>query len=133
MNQIESHSYLENQYVEMWVENGVIHEIFKPRTELELPDLQMLVRDRLKVSAGRMMPAYVDMRQLVYIDLAAIDYSATKESVAYLSAVAFHLDNIMTQFFFNTFRKFYTPLLPIKSFNSKAPALEWLEHFKRVN
>ena len=133
MKQIERYSYLENDYAEMWIEDGVIYEIFKPGTELELLDLRILVSDRLKVSNGRMMPSYVDMRQLVYMDLAAIDYSASHEATAYLSAISFHLDNIMNRFFFNIYQELYTPAIPVKPFTSRVKALEWLEHFKRVN
>ena len=133
MKQIERFHYLESKHVELWVQNGVIHQIFKPGAELELEDLQRLVEDRMKVSEGRLMPAYVDLRQLLFIDPKAMEYAASKEATALLTAAAFHVDNIMNKLLFNIYSDSYAPGVPVKPFACYEQALQWLEYYKRIN
>ena len=133
MRQIERFHYLESKHVELWVQHGVIHQIIKPGAELELEDLQRLAEDRIKVSDGRLMPAYVDLRQLLFVCPKAMEYAASKKATAFLTAAAFHVDNIMNRLLFNIYSDSYAPQLPVKSFASYEQALQWLEHYKRIN
>jgi hypothetical protein len=58
-------SYLENEYVELWVENGIIMEIFKPHIkDITLEMAKTVVRDRLIVSNKVTMPIFIDMGNL---------------------------------------------------------------------
>ena len=133
MKQIERFHYRESKHVELWVQNGVIHQIFKPGAELEQQDLERVEEDRLKVSDGRLMPAYVDLRQLLFMRPKAMEYATSEEATTLLTAIAFHVDNIMNKLLFNIYSDSYAPPVPVKSFASYERALQWLEYYKRIN
>ena len=87
----------------------------------------------MKVSDGRLMPVYVDLRQLLFVCPKAMEYAATEEATAFLTAAAFHVDNIMNRLLFNIYSDSYAPRLPVKSFGSYEQALQWLEYYKWIN
>ena len=128
-----SNSYIENEYVELWEEDGIIYEKFKPQTVLNMEAGRKVVEDRMKLSNKRVMPMLVDIINLVSVDVQTRRWMATEEALAYLSAGAFIINNTLTRLFFNTFLKLDKPKIPTKAFPNESKALIWLEHYKRVN
>ena len=126
-------SYMENEYVELWEEEGIIYEKFKPQTVLNMEAGRKVVEDRMKLSNKRVMPLLVDIKNLVSVDVQTRRWMATEEALAYLSAGAFIINNTLTRLFFNTFLKLDKPKIPTRGFPNESKALIWLEHYKRVN
>ena len=126
-------SYMENEYVELWEEEGIIYEKFKPQTVLNMEAGRKVVEDRMKLSNNRVMPMLVDIKNLVSVDVQTRRWMATEEALAYLSAGAFIINNTLTRLFFNTFLKLDKPKIPTRGFPNESKALIWLEHYKRVN
>jgi hypothetical protein len=122
--------YLENNYVEIWFENGLVHEIFKPQCVLTLESAEDIVRDRLKVSDGKMSPIFIDLRNMVSTTNAARSYMASTEAQAYLSAGALLINNEIHQLLLNLWLKIDKPFIPTKGFTDKQKALLWLEQYK---
>ncbi|MDN5217016.1 hypothetical protein QQ020_33405 [Fulvivirgaceae bacterium BMA12] len=133
MEKSEKLHYLENEYVELWVEDGVIYEVFKPGTVMNLEAGKKVVADRLKVSNRTVMPLFVDMRQLININQETRRFMASKDAVHYLSAGAFLVKGMLTRLVFNTFLIISTPRIPTKGFTDKEKALTWLKYVRNVN
>lgn len=133
MENREKKNYLENEYVEIWIEDGIIYEVFKPGAVLNLEAGKKVVADRLKVSGGTTMPLFVDIRQLVSIDKETRKYMATGEALHYLCAGAFLVKSALNRLTFNAFRVFSAPSIPTKGFTDKEKALNWLRYIKNVN
>ena len=126
-------NYLENKYVEIWIEDGIIFEVFKPGTVINLEAGRKVVADRLKVSDHTTMPLFVDMRQLLSINKETRRYMASKEALHYLSDGAFLVKSTINRLAFNAFQVLSNPPIPTKGFTNKEKALNWLKYIKNVN
>jgi hypothetical protein len=127
-------SYLENEYVELWVENGIIMEIFKPHIkDITLEMAKTVVRDRLIVSNKVNMPIFIDMGNLRSISKEARDYFVTEVSISYLSASAVVLNSYTSWILGKLFMSFSKPILKVELFKSRSKAMEWLQQFVPAN
>ena len=126
-------NYLENKYVEIWIEDGIIFEVFKPGTVINLEAGRKVVADRLKVSDHTTMPLFVDIRQLLSINKETRRYMASKEALHYLSDGAFLVKSTINRLAFNAFQVLSNPPIPTKGFTNKEKALNWLKYIKNVN
>ena len=124
-------SYLENEFIELWIENGIIHEIFKSNLEiLNIEKAKQIVTDRLKVSNGITRPIFADISNMVSVDKASRKYLAEGDAMKYLSATAILVDNPITKFAAGIYIRIDKPSIPTKFFTDKALALTWLERYK---
>lgn len=124
-------SYLENECVELWIENGIIHEIFKPNLKiLDIEKAKQIVTDRLKVSDGITRPLFVDLGNMVSVDKASRTYLAEGDAMKFLSATAILVDNPIAKFAANIYIRVDQPDIPTKFFTEKTLALTWLEQYK---
>ena len=125
------HSYLNTEYVELWIENDIVYEIFKPSVKtLNLEMAKQIIQDRLKVSNSVTMPLYVDIGTMISTDKAARKCMAEGDAMKYLSATAILIDSQITKFAANVYIQFDKPSIPTKYFTNKERALQWLEQFK---
>lgn len=123
-------SYLENDFVELWIEDGIIHEIFKPSLIiLDIENAKKIVVDRLKVSNGIIRPILVDTRNAISIDKETRRYFASAESLQLLSAGALLIKNPIAKFMGNFFIAVDRPKMPVKIFTNKTQALKWLKQY----
>ena len=125
--------YLENDYAEIWFENGIVHIVYKPGCVLNINNIKLIVQDRLKVSAGTKGPILIDFRNLVSSDNATRSYLATPEAERYLNAGAILITNEIQRLIMNLYLKIDKPNLPARVFTNREKALEWLEQFKYLN
>lgn len=123
-------NYLENDFAEYWIENGILIISYKPRLIITTEVAKKIVADRIAVSAGTMRPGLNDIRNLVSVDRDAMKYFKRPETVQYVSAGAFLLDDFIKRFLMNLFINLDKPLVPTKFFNDRAAAISWLEQFK---
>lgn len=127
-------SYLENNYVEFWIEGGIIIEIFKPEiTRISLAMAKEIVADRLKINKGITMPLYIDLANVKSADKEAREYFAGEESVQLVSASAFLLHSYVALILGKLFLSINKPKANIELFRTKAKAIKWLEHYKNLN
>jgi hypothetical protein len=125
--------YLENDYAEIWVEDGIVHIVYKPGCILNINNIKPIVQDRIKVSNEMVSPILIDLRNLVSSDNATRAYLATPEAEKYLSAGAMLISNEIQKLLMNLYLKIDVPKLPAKVFTNKEKALEWLNQFKFSN
>ncbi len=125
--------YQENEFAEIWFENGIVHILYKPGCVLNIANIKQLVEDRIKVSNGQTSPILIDLRNLVSSDNATRSYLATPEAEKYLCAGAMIINNELQKLLMNLYLKIDKPRLPARVFTNKEKALEWLEQFKYFN
>jgi len=125
-------SYLENDYVEIWIENNTVIEIFKPDTIIDMEAGKKIIEDRMKVSNGVPMPIFVDMRNMVSMDNKTRDFMGTEDAVINLTHGAFLISSIFNRLLANMYMKFNTPPVPVKFFTSEKPAFEWIDKIREL-
>lgn len=125
-------NYIENQYAEYWIKNGIIYGIFKPGLVISIDIAQKMVHDRLKLAENISRPAMIDIRNLVSIDGVSRKYLAGAEGSQFLTAGALVADtNPISTFAANIFITLDRPPIPTKLFNDTDKALKWLQKFKQ--
>ena len=122
--------FCDHEFFELWIENGIIFEVFKKNTILNLEISHQVVTERLKISNHRPMPIFIDLINVYYTDTKARKYMASKEAVQYITAGAFLIDNEIMKLAGNIFIKIDKPYAPAKLFTDKDKALEWLQTYK---
>ncbi|MGP8217413.1 MAG: STAS/SEC14 domain-containing protein [Bacteroidia bacterium] len=122
--------YIDHEFFEIWLENGIVYEIFKKNSILDLPLARQVVQERLKVSNCNYTPIFIDLRNIFYTDTKARKYLATQEAVNYITAGAMLLDNEIMKLAGNIFIKIDKPLIPTKLFTDRDKALLWLQSYK---
>lgn len=130
----DKQSYIENEYVEFWIEDGIVYEIFKPHvTEVNLDMAKTIVELRLKISAGHTRPLFIDSVNVKDIHKEARKYFYKDDSLRYISASAFLVHSYVPWLV----GKIFTALIPSKVktdlFRTKTAALNWLSHYKELN
>ena len=118
--------YFENQFAEFWVENGILHFIYKPGVVLNLEAAKTIVADRIALQNGRSYPVFCDMRGIKDSNKEARDYLA-KEGSALVTAVGVIIESPVTKIMVNFYLSINKPITPTRMFTDKALALEFLD------
>lgn len=118
-------NYYENDYAEIWIEDGIVFNIYKPNLVLTLEVAKKLVEDRLRVSNGVSRPLFADISELISVDRKARRY-LSKEGGELVNAGAFLVTSPISKFAGNVFMKIDKPTVPMRLFTSKDKAIEWL-------
>lgn len=128
---MEKEGYIENEYAEIWLENGIIHNKFKPNFVITIDVAKKLVAERLKVNANIDRPLFVDLTNFVSIDTESRKYLSKGDAIKNVSAGAFLVgNNPISVFAANIFITVDRPKTPVKVFGNKGKALKWLEKYK---
>lgn len=131
---LKTDSYIENDYVEFWIENGVMMEVFKPNVKaLTYPIAQKVIEDRLKLSNGVSMPLFVDLCNIKSIDAETRRFFATPYSIQLVSVSAFLMHNYVSYYGGKLFLMFDKPKVKTELFRTKEEALKWLKLFVTNN
>ena len=127
-------SYFENDYIQLWIEDGIVYEVFKPNSKsLDLENAKIVVRDRLKVSNQVSRPLFVDLCNLLSADMDARKYMAKGEALHYLNATAILVKNQLSKLLAEIYIRINKPAIPTKFFSNKNEAIHWLEKYKYMN
>jgi len=121
-------NYFESPYSKLWVQEGVLHFIYKPIPLLDLSIAREVVSGRLQFQRGISYPVLCDTRGIVRTAKDARDYLAHEGSLM-ARAVAIIDDRrvavVMQQFYLSKNR----PEVPTRVFSDKAEALEFLRDY----
>ena len=127
-------SYLESEYVELWIENGIIHGIYNPNLKIMTLEIaKQMVSDRLKLSNGITRPVFVDLSNMASVDKASRKYLAEGDAMKCVSATAILVKNQITKFAASIYIRIDKPAIPTRFFTDKKTALLWLEQYKYLN
>jgi hypothetical protein len=131
---IMKESYIETEYFELWIENGIIHGIYRPTLKVITLDIaKQMVTTRLKLSNGLTRPIFVDICNVVSIDKASRICLAEGDAMKCLSATAILVKNQITKLAASIYIRIDKPAIPTKFFTDKRAALLWLEQYKYLN
>jgi hypothetical protein len=123
-------SYIRNDFMEMWIENGIIHGVYLPNTVVTLAVAKKCVEDRLKIANGRSYPSLVNLKNVAGEEKAARDYYSTGEGIKHVIAGAFIVDSYLPALLANIYLKINRPKVPARLFTYEESALKWLEPFR---
>src|SRR5690554_2848636 len=111
-----------NRFSEFWLEDGILHFIYKSGVSLNLEAARIIVNDRIKFQKEIEYPILCDTRGINSTDKEARDFLAREGSIV-ATAVAFlvngNISNVITSFFI----KKSQPPIPTGIFADKSEAL----------
>jgi hypothetical protein len=120
---------IENEFVKIWIEDEVLFMIYK-KEQIDLPYAKNVVETRLKISNGRSYPVFVDLNKVKGVTKDARGFLAGKEAADLISASALWGIHEMIKMLANFYLALNKPDVPVKFFNDKQKALEWLKNHK---
>lgn len=116
-------------YAHFWIEEGILHFIYKPNTLIDLEAARVIVRDRLHFQKGESYPILCDLRQLKTVNKAAREYLAEYGCINAL-AVAIIIEKTYSGTLSQAFIKISNPSVPTREFTAVPEALGFLNDFK---
>ncbi len=123
---------IKNEYVEMWIENGILFSKFQKSIEIDIEKMKLLIGLREEISNGLNQYWMYDIGNLKNVTKEARDY-ADINGQNYLNAIAVIVSSHITKFIFSTYIKLNKPLKPCLVFKDKVKALEWLLELKECS
>lgn len=120
---------IENDFVEIWLEDGIIYSVHKPNF-INLEMAKVMVRDRLKVSSGIVRPMFIDISSMISTNIETRKYLSSEEAIYLVSAGAIYTANPIAKFAGNLFLRINQPKVPTRIFTNKQEAIEWLQQYK---
>jgi len=126
-------NHFKNEYVEMWLENGIIHVVHSPYVTINLEIAKLNVAARLEIAEGKTYPLFADVTKAKTMTKEARQYLSAGDGIRGISAGAFLIKTQIEAFLVNSWLRIYPMSLPTKMFSEKEAALAWLETFKRIN
>lgn len=111
-------------YVHFWIDDDILHVVYKPNTVIDLKAAESIVRDRIRFQNGRPFLILCDLRQLKTVTKPARDYLAMQGSNMAL-AVALIVEKSysgkISKIFINTSQ----PSVPTREFTEISKALDF--------
>jgi len=133
-NKAKKENYVENDYAEIWIEDGIVMQVFKPHIKkITLEMGKQMVKDRLIAMSGVSRPLFVDTMNAIDMDKEVRDYFVSPESIQYINASAFLIHNYLTFLGAKLFVGFTKSPVKTEFFKTRSQALKWLEPFKNIN
>lgn len=126
-------NFIETEQAQYWIEDGIFNVIYKPDLLISLDVAKKMVAERLKLTDGKTMPLYTDIRGLISIDTISRKYLAGGEAIKNLSAGAIRVNGLISKLAANIFIVVEKPPVPTKLFTDRDKAIAWLEKFKNKN
>ncbi|GGZ49082.1 DUF7793 family protein [Mesonia mobilis] len=120
----------ESEYVKFDIKDGIIYCKYKAFQTFNLKIAQQVVEDRLYFQGERVLPAFCDIRKMVFPDEQARHYLAIHGSLG-LKAVAYFISKDSERSLIQFFIKVNKPLIPTKVFSEQDEALDFLKLYKR--
>jgi hypothetical protein len=115
-------------YVHFWIDDDILHVVYKPNTVIDLKAAESIVRDRIRFQNGRPFLILCDLRQLKTVTKPARDYLAMQGSNMAL-AVALIVEKSysgkISKIFINTSQ----PSVPTREFTEISKALDFLNSY----
>lgn len=118
----------ENEFINFYIEEGILHCYYKQHTVLELAAVKKIAEDRLKFTKGQSFPVLVDVTNIKTGSKSAREFLANPDGgLKGILAGAFLSERAVSVVLINLFLKINKPKIPAKYFTKKENALEWLK------
>ncbi|QED37780.1 hypothetical protein FK178_08605 [Antarcticibacterium arcticum] len=116
-------------YAHFWVEEGILHFVYKPNSLIDVEAARAVVRDRLRFQNGVSYPILCDIRLLKTANKAAREYLAEQGCINAL-AVALLIEKEYSGTLSQAFIKISNPTVPTREFTTETDALDFLHNFR---
>lgn len=116
-------------YAHFWIEDGILHFVYKPNMIIDLKAAEAIVKERLRFQNGVDYPVLCDLRHLKSVDKPARDFLAQQGSTMAL-AVALIIEKHYSGRLSDIFLKTSKPTVPTREFTNMAEALDFLAVYK---
>lgn len=124
----------ENNYVSVWIEEGILFSTCKKQLVLDLEIAKKIVEDRIEFTKGIAYPILLDFTNLKSATKEARDYmNDPKGGLNGLLGGAFLTNSVATKVLVNLYLKINRPSIPAKFFTKKEDAINWLKDLKVNN
>lgn len=120
-----------SSYMDIVIEDGIVHLTYHKRDFVGLEDAKKMVRDRLEFCAGTSYPHLFDISRIKKMSKEARDYFAD-EGNDLVSASALLVSSSVVKMIANFFIVVNKPKNPTKTFTDKHQALRWLNKFLKL-
>ncbi len=129
---------VENQHVQLWIEDGIVHGIYKKNCIITLEVAKEIVALRLKLQAGKSYPGIAYMLEGNSVFTPEARKFLAKEGYEGATRVALVTTSLARAVIANVFITIDKPPKPTKLFVSKEKALQWLKkadhpHYAQMN
>jgi hypothetical protein len=122
---------IETEYGKFYFENGIVHCIYNQNITIDLETITEAIQHRVSLSEGKSRPVLIDARGIKYWTRDAKKYSMSSKDALYLIKASAPLVNSMAlKISINWAIKFFPSGVPMRVFNDKEIALNWLEKYK---
>lgn len=115
----------ENTFAVYLLTNDLLHIIYKKVPCINLKAAELIVKDRMELQEGKVMPVLCDIREVRNIDKAARDYLALEGSL-WIEKLALLIYPPVTDMISAIYLDTHSQKVPTRSFTKKAEALAYL-------
>lgn len=115
-------------FAHLWIEEGILHFVYKPNTVIDLNAAKAIVKTRLRFQDGVAYPILCDIRLMKTATKAAREYLAEKGCINAI-AVAFVIDKAYSGTLIKAFINISNPSVPTKEFTKIPEALDFLSNY----
>ena len=116
---------IENNNIKLWLEDGIIHLLYKKDCIISLDAAKEIIRIRLEYQNGMIYKCIIFFSLIKTITPEARQCFA-KEGSAGLSKAALIINSPFTTMMGNLFININKPLVPTKLFSNKEQGMQWL-------
>lgn len=115
----------ENTFAVYLLTDDLLHIIYKKVPCINVKAAELIVKDRMELQEGKVMPVLCDIREVRNIDKAARDYLALEGSL-WIKKLAFLIYPPVTDMISAIYLDTHSQKVPTQSFTKKAEALAYL-------
>lgn len=115
-------------FAHLWIEEGILHFVYKPNTVIDLNAAKAIVKTRLRFQDGVAYPILCDIRLMKTATKAAREYLAEKGCFNAI-AVAFVIDKAYSGTLIKAFINISNPSVPTQEFTTIPEALDFLSNY----
>jgi len=116
-------------YAHFWIDEGILHFVYKPNTVIDLTVARAIVKDRLRYQNGVSYPILCDIRHLKTANKAAREFLAEKGCYNAL-AIALVIEKEYLGTLTKAFINISNPSVPTREFTLIPEALSFLYNYK---
>ena len=127
---VEKSRVLFTRITKIWLgEDGIGRVVFLPNIVITLGTAKEHFAACTKLSKGKSVPVFCDLRNIKYGKREARQYFASKEASKLTKASAILVSSSVSKVIGNFFVGINKPPYPVKFFASESEAMEWLKVF----
>lgn len=115
-------------YAHFWIEEGILHFVYKPNTLIDLKAAEAVVKDRLRFQNGKPYPILCDLRLLKSANKPAREYLAQQGCIMAM-AVALVIEKPYSGTLSRAFITISNPSVPTREFTEMPEALWFLKKY----